>query len=90
MVHYDIKITGRVQGVNFRAYTLQKAREHGINGWVRNETDGSVRVNARGEEPDVNAFLGHLRSGPTLARVDKFIKHPVNSGTLVSGFSIRY
>ncbi len=44
MIAFRIKVTGRVQGVFFRASTKEKAEELGINGWVRNEPDGSVLI----------------------------------------------
>ena len=53
MVHINIHITGRVQGVNFRTYTKEKAEELGILGFVRNETDGSVYLEAEGDRKSV-------------------------------------
>jgi len=64
-------IWGRVQGVNFRYYTLREAERLGIVGWVRNERDGSVRVVAEGEEGQLHIFLEFLLSGPPMARVDR-------------------
>jgi acylphosphatase len=90
MVQYEIKISGRVQGVNFRSFALRKAREIGIKGWVKNETDGSVLVRASGEETDMNTFLDYLRSGPSMARVDNITKHQINSKSEFSGFTVKY
>lgn len=60
---------GLVQGVSFRWYTRQEADRLGLTGWVRNEPDGSVRLEAQGPEADVEALLAWVRHGPTHARV---------------------
>jgi acylphosphatase len=62
-------VTGRVQGVSFRWYTEQRARELGVNGWVRNEPDGSVALHAEGDAEAVDALVEWCRTGPALARV---------------------
>ena len=64
-------VSGRVQGVSFRWYTEERARELGVNGWVRNEPDGSVALHAEGEAEAVDALLEWCRTGPALARVRK-------------------
>lgn len=63
-------IRGRVQGVWFRAWTVETAGRLGLNGWVRNRTDGSVELIAEGVLPAVEALLEALWEGPTAARVD--------------------
>jgi acylphosphatase len=63
-------VRGRVQGVGFRASTVERARELGVLGWARNEDDGSVAVHAEGEAEAVEALLEFLREGPSYARVD--------------------
>ena len=62
-------IKGRVQGVSFRYYTLREARRLGLNGWVRNERDGSVRAVAEGDPRYLGEFIGFLRLGPPGAKV---------------------
>jgi len=69
-VQYEIVISGRVQGVGFRFFVQKRAEEFDIAGWVKNMTDGSVVVMARGEEADMNTFLDHVRHGPSMARVE--------------------
>lgn len=64
-----IRVTGKVQGVFFRQSTLEKATELGIKGFVRNETDGSVYIEARGSK--MEAFLEWLHQGPARAEVDQ-------------------
>jgi acylphosphatase len=62
-------VTGRVQGVAFRASTVEHARAHGVTGWVRNLADGSVELEAQGEEASVAALLAWCAHGPPAARV---------------------
>lgn len=62
-------ITGRVQGVFFRAETQRKARELGVAGWVRNCADGSVEVHAEGSPQQLKALETWLRTGPADAEV---------------------
>src|SRR5215468_1563417 len=50
-------VTGRVQGVAYRASTVYEARDHGLTGWVRNLPDGSVELEAQGDEDRVKALL---------------------------------
>ncbi len=64
-------IRGRVQGVGFRYWVLQQAREQGLKGWVRNAPDGSVEVEAEGSEDQLFDFEQSLWRGPVLSRVDK-------------------
>lgn len=67
----SIKVTGKVQGVFFRQSTLRKASDLGIFGFVRNEDDGSVYIEAEGNEEQMNHFMEWCRRGPASARVDK-------------------
>lgn len=64
-----LKITGRVQGVGFRFYMEHKARQHGVNGWVRNRRDGSVEVVIQGTTEAVDAMIAAARRGPRGALV---------------------
>lgn len=63
-------ITGRVQGVSYRAYTQKQARRLGLTGWVRNLSDGRVELVAEGPAAEVDALLAWCRKGPMFARVD--------------------
>ncbi len=67
--HWDITVTGMVQGVGFRLNTKRKAKKIGINGFVRNEPDGSVYIEAEGTEDQLENFLAWCQKGPTFARV---------------------
>ncbi len=62
-------ISGRVQGVWYRASTRRRARELGLSGWVRNLPDGRVEALAEGPRPQLEALLSWAQQGPTLALV---------------------
>jgi acylphosphatase len=66
----DVRISGLVQGVSFRAYTQQQARGLGVRGWVRNEPDGSVTGHFEGPADAVDALVAWCRGGPAYAEVD--------------------
>jgi len=70
MKHLDIRITGRVQGVNFRGATRSRAMELGAKGFVRNEPDGAVYLEAEGDAETLDALVRWLHHGPPPARVD--------------------
>jgi acylphosphatase len=67
----NILISGRVQGVYFRRFTLNKAKDLGIKGTVRNNEDGRVEIVAQAEADILEAFIQWCHKGPITARVDK-------------------
>lgn len=75
-------VRGVVQGVSFRWYTQQEARRLGLAGWVRNEPDGTVRLEVQGPGEDVDALLAWARHGPAHARVTAV---EVEEATLAAG-----
>lgn len=64
------RITGRVQGVGFRNFTRTRARTLDVTGWVRNERDGSVRLEAEGPREALDSLVEAVRQGPRMARVE--------------------
>ena len=64
-----ILISGRVQGVGFRASARDRAHQIGIDGWARNLADGRVEMVAEGAPDAIDAFLGWCAHGPQGARV---------------------
>lgn len=64
------RISGRVQGVGFRAWTQTEARSLGLAGWVRNEDDGTVTAVLAGPEGRVGDMVGLLHHGPAGAQVE--------------------
>jgi acylphosphatase len=71
-------ITGRVQGVGFRAWTRREARRRGLRGWVRNRSDGSVEALLIGDAAAVDSLAEACRHGPIMARVDGVLRTPAD------------
>jgi len=63
-------VTGRVQGVFFRATCAREARARGVAGWVRNRADGAVEAVFEGAPGDLDALVAWCRAGPRGAWVD--------------------
>lgn len=63
------RVTGRVQGVGFRAFVIARARELALDGWVRNDPDGAVTVLAAGAPAALERLASELAQGPPAARV---------------------
>ncbi len=82
-------VTGRVQGVGFRYFTLDAARREGLNGSVSNLDDGSVEAVAEGESESLERFERALRQGPSRSRVDKVMIDEIEPTQGNSGFTIR-
>ena len=64
-----VRVSGRVQGVWFRAWTQEQARDQGLAGWVRNCRDGSVEAVFSGPREAVDRMVVLCRRGPPLAKV---------------------
>jgi acylphosphatase len=65
-----VVVSGRVQGVAFRAYTVDEARALGVHGWVRNLPDGRVETEAEGERSACEGLVAFCRRGPPAAHVE--------------------
>lgn len=90
-IQKQVRIKGRVQGVGFRYFTQQHARKLGIDGWVKNLSNGDVEALLEGTVDDVNKMVNHLSSGPAAARVDDIseVERDDPSGTPVKGFTVK-
>lgn len=64
-----LRITGQVQGVSFRYYTQEKARKLKLKGWVKNEIDGTVIIEAEGDIKMLEKLINWTRQGPRFAQV---------------------
>ncbi len=82
------KITGRVQGVSFRAWTRAEAERRGLTGWVRNEPDGSVHALVMGPASDVAEMLRVLGNGPSHARVTEVLTEEVEPSPGITDFQV--
>ncbi|HEY3312775.1 MAG TPA: acylphosphatase [Anaerolineales bacterium] len=69
-VRVHIWVTGRVQGVGFRAFVASSAGYIGINGWVRNTSWDTVETIAEGSRAKVDQFIQAVKTGPRASRVD--------------------
>lgn len=81
-------ITGRVQGVAFRAWTQAEAEARGLRGWVRNQPDGSVRAMIAGPESAVDDLTAALQHGPRAARVTGVEVASADPAGVPAGFEI--
>jgi acylphosphatase len=84
------RLEGRVQGVGFRWFVRRHAGELGLDGWTRNEPDGSVTVVASGEEEVLSRFEELLRQGPPAGHVERLERREADSPPAVDGFEIRF
>ena len=67
----DATVIGRVQGVGFRYFVVRQAMDLGLDGWVANTADGSVRCVAEGPRDQLEHLLERLRVGPASASVER-------------------
>ena len=83
------RVEGRVQGVGYRYSAQRVGARLGLQGWVRNRTDGAVEGHVQGDRGTVDAMLDWLREGPSHARVDALTSDAVPVDTTLAGFGIR-
>ena len=69
LMSVHLVVSGRVQGVWFRAGTREQALQHGLCGWVKNCSNGTVEIHAEGEKEALEHFIDWCRKGPPAARV---------------------
>jgi acylphosphatase len=81
----SIRVFGHVQGVFYRAWTLQQAQLLGLKGFVRNRRDGSVEIEAWGDTAAIAALIEKCRQGPSQARVERITDDEIE-GEPPSGF----
>ena len=82
-------VMGRVQGVGFRYFVWREAEAIGVNGWVRNRTDGSVEVLAAGSREDQDSLRNRLEEGPRSSRVTSVSVTDEPQEQVPEGFEIR-
>lgn len=66
-----IYVNGRVQHIGFRFFSMQKAYQYGVRGYIQNRKDGSLYIEAEGEEDQLNAFLEWCKKGPMGSKVEE-------------------
>jgi acylphosphatase len=90
MKQFRAIVSGRVQGVGFRAEAVSAGRRLGLRGYARNRADGSVEVVAAGEDGALDALLRFLRRGASLGRVERVEVDWVDATELEDRFDVRY
>jgi acylphosphatase len=83
-------ISGRVQGVTFRASTKRKARDLGVRGWIKNLHDGRVEAVLEGSEGSVDQLVEWCHHGPGPARVEKVDVREEEVRNEFDGFQVRF
>ncbi|MGD7035726.1 acylphosphatase [Methylotuvimicrobium buryatense] len=84
-----ILVSGRVQGVYFRAFTQKEARKHQLSGFAKNLQDGRVEVVAAGPKEAVEKLIRWCHKGPITARVDHIETEELTGIDIPAGFEIR-
>ncbi|MBN2140246.1 MAG: acylphosphatase [Desulfovibrionaceae bacterium] len=82
-------ITGKVQGVFFRAWIQDQAANMGVNGWVRNLDQDKVEILAQGDEAALDSFRERVRQGSPLSRVDDFKSDWMDYDKIYDQFEMR-
>lgn len=82
-------VSGRVQGVYFRMFTQRKAKQLGVNGYVRNLEDGRVEIVAEAEADLLDKMITWAHKGPITARVDQVEREDLAVDEAYTGFDIR-
>ena len=86
----DFIVHGRVQGVGFRASTQREAKRLRLTGWVRNDAEGFVEIQACGDRDALQALHAWLQQGPSAARVTEVQDGlQANAQPSQQGFEIR-
>ncbi len=89
-IHDEIIVQGFVQGIGYRYFTLRKARDYNLIGYVKNLMNGDVLCEVEGEEGLVNDFIKELRIGPTFSRVTNIIVEKSNTLVGYTTFEVRF
>ena len=84
----QVRISGRVQGVSFRDWTLREATARGLEGWVRNEPDGTVSALIKGPPSEVDAMLERFWDGPRAASVSNVVSEEADASTAPPSFRV--
>jgi len=90
MQRLNITVSGKVQGVGFRAFVYDKAQGLGLAGFVKNMPDGNVFIDVQGDEETLDKFLEYVHQGPIRSRVDKVEIKKINHLMNLKEFMVKY
>lgn len=85
-----VYLSGRVQGVGFRAFTRRNAQRLGVSGWVKNLSDGRVEAVIYGDKDKVEDLISRMETGPSLAEVEDIEVEEQKTPPAEKDFQIRY
>lgn len=85
-----LHVSGRVQGVCYRASAQMQATKLGLKGFARNLDDGRVEIMVSGDEVNVTKFIDWCHQGPAMAKVSDVTKTTVSSPENFGDFDVRY
>ena len=89
-VSVKIKVTGRVQRVGYRYFVQHWAEDFGIGGWVKNQRDDSVFLEAEGRKDRIEKLIKELKEGPSMAQVEKVNVKWAGFENEYRNFEVRY
>ncbi|RKD34193.1 acylphosphatase [Thermohalobacter berrensis] len=90
MVRYHIIVKGLVQGVGFRFYAKQNAIMSNIKGWVKNNIDGTVEIDAQGDKANIDNFVKAIKKGSPFSKVESLDIKELPKLQNYESFEIRY
>ena len=90
MKRIHVWVSGVVQGVGFRYFTVRQARELEVSGWVRNTHDGKVEIVAEGEEWQLKDFTEQVKIGPSHSSVRGIEVKEEEYKNEFNGFEVRF
>jgi len=90
MIHGEITVSGVVQGVGFRYFTVQIARTFGIKGFVKNLPNGNVYCEAEADQKVIRLFIKELNVGPSMSRVTNVMVNEFKELQNFQTFEVRY
>ncbi|MDD3804256.1 MAG: acylphosphatase [bacterium] len=85
----ELTVKGLVQGVGFRYYVRDEAKQLGISGWVKNLSNGDVLILAQGEESGIDEFIEKIKSGNSFARIEE-VEVKEAGEEMLNDFQIKY
>ena len=90
MKHLELIVKGRVQGIGYRFFVERVANELGVTGYVKNMTDGSVKVEAEASRDVLELFTAELKKGPSIAYVESVFVNITDNLEYFKKFGVKF